>query len=339
MSKLAVAILGLGRSGASVGLALRRYMKKGGKHLFDIVGYDVSSDAEKQAQKMGAIDRIEHRVSEAVAGRDIIVLALPADELKAAYKTSASAARDGTVILDLATLKRPSLAWAAELLRPDQHVIGLTPVLNPRYLFDNNVTTENAQEDLFDQATMLLTPAPSSAKEAVDLAFNFCAILGSPARFLDPLEHDALLTFTEGLPALLGVALFQTLLHNPGRGDMQRFTGSAFGVLTRPLHDLHPDALRDEWLANRDILSRALEDFIRTLQTMHTLIQQGDRAGIEALTGSAAEAYEVWVNHRFNDDWDKEKRPDINLGQTMMGSLLGNRLSDRLFGKNDNEKQ
>jgi prephenate dehydrogenase len=339
MNKLSIGILGLGRTGASIGLALRRYMKKGGKHAFEIIGHDSVPSAEKHALKMGAIDRVEHSLTAAAAGRDILIMALPYDEVRLSYKMMASSLRDGVVILDLSPIKRPSLEWAAELLGEDHHVIGVTPVVNPRYLFDNNNSTENAAEDFFDNSTSLITPAAGSAKEAVDLVFNFCSILGSEPRFLDPLEHDTLLTFTAGLPSLMSVALFHMLTQNRAWSDMQRFTNPSFGVWTRPLYDVHPDAMRDEWLANNEVLVRAVDDMIKTLQGIRTLLAEGEKTAVENVVGSASEEYEKWVNHRHNFDWDRENRPEVNVGNTMIGSLLGTKLSNRFFGKKDDEKK
>ena len=48
MANLSIALIGLNRISTSLGLALRRYMHKGGKHQFKIVGHDPIPENEKE---------------------------------------------------------------------------------------------------------------------------------------------------------------------------------------------------------------------------------------------------------------------------------------------------
>ncbi len=336
MSQLSIAILGLNRVGASIGLALRRYMQDGGKHKFVIIGYDPVTDNEKHALKAGAIDRTERSPEAAVRDCDLVVMNVAYDAVRDMYKDIVRDLRDGVVILDASPVKRPSLQWANDLLGAEKHLVGMTPIVNPRYLMDTNRNTESATADYFDNSAIVLTPAPSCVKEAVDLAFNFCSLLGSKPRFLDPLEHDMLLAQTEGVANVLGVLLFHQLMQQPSWRDMQWFTNASFGTLTRPLFDIHPDALRDEWLANRDVLSRTLDSMQAALQEFRALLAEPDKAALEAVLSRAAEEYETWVNHRHHDDWDNTtKPPKLEANNTMLGTLLGGKLANRLTGKKD----
>lgn len=335
MTTLSVAILGLGRTGASVGLALQRYMTKGGKYKFERVGYDPSPDVVKQAVKMQAIDESANSPYAAVANKDLVVMALSYDEVKRTYRDIAGDLRAGVVILDASPIKRPSLDWAAEYFDDEKHIVGITPIVNPRYLMSPGESIDAAEEDLFDQSTIIITPSASCIKEAVDLAFNFCTILGSKPRFLDPLEHDTLLAFTEGIPSLVGVALFQHLMRNGSWDDMKWFTNPNFGVLTRPLMDTHPDALRDVWTQNSDVMVRALDTMIQTLQQYRDVLKEGDTAAIEAVLESAAREYEDWINHRYKADWDDVGDPDVRPSGTFMGTLFGEKFAKRLSGRND----
>jgi len=340
MSSLKVAILGLNRTSASIGLALRRYMKKGGRYQFSIVGYDRSPDAEKKAQKMGAIDHSERTIRGAVAECDLVVLAISYDDVELAYQELASNLRDGAVVLDLSPIKRPSLEWAKKYLGEEQHMIGATPIVNPLHLFTVKGDVESAEEDLFDDSAFLLTPAASALREAVDLAFNFAQIVGSKPRFLDPHEHDTLLVQTEQLPALLGTVFFQHLAQQKNWDDLQWFTNASFGALTRTLFDTHPDALRDEWFQNREVLVRVLDEYMNSLSQFRDALQEGDFSGLEAGLVNAAETYETWINSRFRGDWDAaSKMPEPAKGGSMMQGLLGGALSDRLFGGKKSEDE
>jgi prephenate dehydrogenase len=340
MASLKVTLVGLDRITGSIGLALKRYMKKGGKHTFEIIGHDYDNAKEKDAQKMGAIDHGEHDLARAVAEADLIVLAVSYEDIEETYKILPNIMRDGAVLLDLAPLKQPSLDLAKKHLTDEQHLVGITPILNPRYLFENSSSLDHSTEDLFDDSAILLTPATNAIKAAVDLAFNFASILGSKPRFLDPLEHDAVLGLTEGLPRLLGIALFQTLLQHPNWNDVQWFTNPGFGALTQPLFDTHPDALRDEFTKNSDSLARGLDQLITVLQAYRTLLSEGDAQTLEQAVVTSSEEYEKWINLRYKANWDEgSKLPDVDRGQTIMSSLFGSALTKRLTGdkKQDND--
>lgn len=333
MANLTVAILGLDRFGASVGLALKRYMANDGRNQFEVVGHDFSPEIEKRALKMGAVDRTERRPYTAVAGADLVVMSLPFDEVKPAYQAIVDDLRSGVVILDASPWKAPVLKEVSAMLKPEHHVVGITPILNPKFLFQPIDHVDHAAEDLFDQAPFLLTPDPTCAKDAVDLAFNFANILGSKPRFLDPVDHDVMLTFTEALPAVLGISLYHTLSQRTDWEDLQWLTNPAFGALTRPLHDQHPDALRDTLMTNRDMLIRAIDAQLETLQSLRGRLAAGDRDAVEALLVGASESYEKWINRRVKADWDNTDSPQGEAPGGIMGSLLGSAIARRLSGK------
>lgn len=334
MSTLTVGILGLNRIGTSVGLALRRYMAEGGKYTFEVVGYDISPDVAKSAVKAEAIARSESKPYQAAADKDIVIMALSYDEVRDAYRSIATDLKAGAVILDASPLKQPSFRWAKEFLSDEQHVVGITPILNPKYLLNNSLEVDEAAPDLFDHSAILITPSVSNIKEAVDLAFNFCTLLGSKPRFLDPVEHDALMAYTEGTPKLLGAAIFVSLMGRSNWHDLMWLTNPAFGALTRPLKDLHPDALRDELYGNREALVRSLDDLIATLQAWRGALASEDRDALEAVVVGATAEYERWINRRYRADWDEQKdKPEFEPGNTMLGGLLGQGVAKRLFGK------
>jgi prephenate dehydrogenase len=338
MATLSVALLGLNRLSVSIGLSLKRYMKKGGKHQFKITGYDFSAENEKKAKKMGAIDQIEHNMTKAIVDADLVVMNLSYEEVEKSYRTIVHDLRAGVVILDMSPLKIPSLAWAEKYLTDDHYLVGFTPIVNPRYIFRLQQDIEEAEEDMFDDSAILLTPAAACAKEAVDLAFNFASLLGSKPRFLDPTEHDTLLAHTVQLPRLLGILLFYDLMQRENWGDLKWFTNPDFGVLTRPLFDTHPDALRDEFINNRDAVTRGLDSLINLLQQYRDALQSGEDHIVETVIVEAAKEYEVWINNRYRADWDAEARvADPKAGTSLMHGLLGGTIADKLLGRDDDD--
>jgi len=340
MADLTIAILGLNRRTVSMGLSLKRYMKKGGRHSFEIVGYDPDANNLKQAKKMGAVDNTENHPDTAVNNADLVVMGVSYEETEHVYRTIRGSLRDGAVIVDLSPLKQPSLEWSQSYLTSEQHLVGMTTILNPLYIFDTKENVEEAEEDLFDNSAILLTPSASCAKEAVDLAFNFASILGSKPRFLDPVEHDMLLAQTVQLPRLLGTALFHDLSNQANWDDLKWLTNPDFGALTRPLFDTHPDGLRDEFFKNREALVRVLDGYIATLTQFRDVLNENDKVALEATIVDSAETYENWINSRYKADWDAAAQGPDNIKPTggMLQGILGGKLADKLMGKDDDKK-
>jgi prephenate dehydrogenase len=338
MATVSVAILGLGRIGASIALALKRYNeKKDAQHRFEVACAELRPGVREDAEKLGIT--VERNLFSAAQGKDIVVLALPYADVQAAYKSLGDDLRPGSVVLDTSPLKGPSLTWAGEFLPKEVHMVGITPVVNPKYLFDGLDDTEHAAADLFDNGNMLLMPSVTCVKEAVELAADFATLLGSIPHFADPAEHDSMVALTEGIPSVLGVAMYYMATQEGFWSDAQRITNPPFGRLTRVLFDTHPDDLRDAWFNNRENLVRQLDEMMETLSAFRNLLAKNDRAAVEVALQRSTESYSNWVNRRFRAKWDDSKEQQSpSFGNVVMNSFMGSFLSKRMGGKKEEEE-
>ncbi|MBK9748362.1 MAG: prephenate dehydrogenase [Chloroflexi bacterium] len=335
MNTINVGILGLGRVGASVGLALKRYnARKDARQKFNITGYDPLEASGVTARNQNAVDAVTRSLLDAASNKEILVLALPYREVAAAYRLIGGEVRAGTVILDMSPLKQPSQQWATKYLKGEAFAIGVTPILNFKYLFDGTDDIEHAAADLFDDGHMLLMPHLEAPKEAVELAADLSEILGAAPHFADPAEHDVWVAATEGLPAALGVATFYGLVRRNGWDDARRAGNPSFGRLTHHLFDAHPDDVRDLLLNNRDNVVRQLDATLETLHTLRDVLAQNDQKSLEGLLIDSAQAYQEWVARRQKGEWDdrtdgvkRESSTDL-----FMSGLFGSAVSKRLRG-------
>lgn len=338
MANLTVAILGLDRLGVSIALRLRAYMAKGGQHHFALVGHDSRDDFEKPARKLKALDKIERRLGAAVERADLVVMNLPYEDMRSAYEIIAPSLPDGAVVLDAAVIKQPSLAWSEQLLSADQHWIGFTPVVSSAYMFEHDLRPESASDDYLHESVIYLTPSVSCLREAVDLAVNFSLILGGKPAFLDPSEHDSLTAISEEMPQLLSIAAYTAAMRHIAWGDAQRLTNPPFNVLTRYLLTHHPDALRDEWLANRERLARLIDDLVGVLSDVRDGLAREDSAAIEAFLIDASDDYQEWINRRHKGEWDEHAKPAAPIDTSIASTLFGGAITKRLFGRNDDKR-
>lgn len=325
MAEIQVAILGLGRLGASMGLALKRHTANGGAHNFTITGYDAVAKNNKTAKDMGAVDQHKSRAAEAVRDKNIVFIAMPYGEVETVYSAIGKSLARGTVVIDLSALKQNAMQSAAKHMPEGTHLVCGAAIYNAAYLFDGIDHTEKATADLFDNGAMMLMPGVRCAEPAITLANDLSAIIGATPHFFDPAEHDALVSTVEALPSLLGVTLFAMLQSSNGWDDMRRLTNPAFGMVTHFLFDRHPDDLTRLWLDSREELVRHINGFIKSLTTMRDLVQDSDRDSLAALLEDKAAAYEQWINQRHKQNWDADKTrlTTPSFGDTMGGAMFG----------------
>lgn len=323
MAEISVAILGLKRTGASIGLALKRHNTKKSANSFHIEGYDTSPDVAKKAEEMGAVDKIDRHPEALVRDKDIVVITLPHGEVERAYEVIALSLRPGAVILDMSPLPIAALKFAKDNLPEDAHVVCVAPIVNHKYLFEGTDEVARASEDFFDNGTIYIMPSVRCIKEAITLATDFAAILGAEPKYYDPAEYDSLITATEALPSLLGVVLFHALNQSAGWSDIQRLTNPGFGMLTRYLFDTHPDDLRRLWLGSNATFLRYIDVMIEELRAFRTLIAEGNNDALASALENAATEYEAWINRRVKGQWDKDIRPRMPTKGEVMGNWFG----------------
>src|SRR5262245_5802695 len=115
-------IIGLGRLGTSIGLAL----KKTGADL-EIIGHDKARDPMTAAQKAGAVDKSEWNLYNAVEGAGLIVLAMPLAGVLENIGLLRTDVAPGVIVTDTASVKAPVLQ-AAKTFQNGVHFIGGNPV-------------------------------------------------------------------------------------------------------------------------------------------------------------------------------------------------------------------
>jgi cyclohexadieny/prephenate dehydrogenase len=336
MAEVSVAVLGLGRIGASICLALKRYnARPGSANKFNVTAYAPAAARVKYAKDNALAERTAQYASDAVRGADIVVMALPLGETEGAYNLIGQDVRSGAVVLDFSTVKREANAYAQKTLNPEAHFIGVTPIVNPRYLFDALDEPEFAAEDLFDHAPTFIMAGTKAPAAALDLGADFAAVLGAQPQFTDIAENDVLMAISETFPKVVGAMVYVLLSRTRGWDDSQRMTNAAFGTTTNVFMNQHPDDLTAEVLHNKDTLVRYLDEFSGALRSMRDLIAEGDRDGVTETFGRASAEYERWINRRNNNRWDDDRAIEAPEAPGIMTTLFGGYMASRLRGKKD----
>lgn len=137
----------------------------------------------------------------------------------------------------------------------------------------------NATADLFQGASMILTPYPSCGRGPLDMLDAFFRALGfGNVVFTTPERHDEMIALTSQLAHVVSSAYIQ----DPLAKDHAGFSAGSFCDMTRVAR-LDPDVWTDLFLANRDALSSVLGGLVARLGEYKDALDAGDAARLRGL--------------------------------------------------------
>jgi prephenate dehydrogenase len=298
-------IIGLGQIGASIGLALENQPDKVTR-----TGSDFNTKVMQQAKKMGAVDKTTLNLNSAVRNADLVILALPLDQVREMVEVIGPALKKGAVLIDTAPIKAAVVNWAGQNLPEGCSYIGLTPVLNPRYLHSEAYGIAAAKADLFHDGLFAIITPPRSNEQVVKLAVDLIHLLGANPLFVDAYEIDGLMATTHILPQLMSAALLNAALDKPGWNEARKVAGRAFAEVTGPAAHLDEvEALVAAAINNRENVIRKLDDIIAALQAFRHDISQEDTEALTAGLKNAKAGVSQWWQERGAGNWMAVESP------------------------------
>lgn len=316
-----VTILGLNRIGASLGLALASM-----KEQLVRVGNDREHGIARKAEKMGAIDKIVINLHAAVDDADIVILALPVDQIRATLEQIAPDLKAGVVVVDTSPVKAGVAQWVQELLPAERYFISLTPSLNAAVLLDPNIGVEGARADLFKDSLMLITSPPGTDESALNLANNLTKIVGATALYSDMVESDGLLAATHLLPGLVSAALINATIDQPGWREGQKVASRSFAQATELALHLEEDTnLGQSAVLNAENTARMIDAVIVELRKLRDALKNGEAEQVEERLQHAQEMRRQWWHLRQKGNWEPRSDKEVHLptGGEIIGRLFG----------------
>ena len=293
-----ITLIGLGKIGTSVGLALA-------KHAEQIyrVGHDRTPEHSNLAKKLNAIDKVEYNLHASVANSDIVFLALPLDQVHKTFEHIAPDLREGTVVMDTAPVKQPVVQWAEEFLKPDRYYVGLTPVINAKYLLDTEMGGAGAREDLFQNGMMGLVSPPGTTSAAIQLAMDLVTLLGAKPLFLDVIEGDSLMAAVHVLPQLLAASLASITVNQPGWIEGRKLAGAMYAQSSGALiAGDTPEALKEAIQSGQVHVTRLLDAVIETLIEMRATALGEENEFVKWIQNAHTNRGQWWVE-RGHGEW------------------------------------
>jgi prephenate dehydrogenase len=272
----AVALVGVGLIGGSLGLALRA--RTG---IADVRGFDADPAAVSAALDRGAITHGCASLAEAVDGAGTVFVAAPVSRIAELAREALAATGPDCVVSDVGSSK--GLVLAALDSRERERFIGGHPICG-----SERGGVANARADLFVGATYFLTPAPEARPELYERLHATIAATGARPSAIDPDVHDRLMALVSHLPHVLASALIHQAADTAPQGrEALRSAGPSFADLTR-VAGANPPLWADILLANAEAVREAIAEQIRRLNDVDRAIASGDRTWIREFMERAA---------------------------------------------------
>ncbi|MFQ5875485.1 MAG: prephenate dehydrogenase [Dehalococcoidia bacterium] len=313
-----VTIIGLGLIGGSLGMALNREELS----EIEIVGYDEDRKAVSRATKLKAIDRGERDVYHAVRGAQIVIIATPILAIQQVMKEIGPQLGAGCVVTDTGSTKVQIMAWADEYLPSSVDFVGGHPMAGKEVS-----GIENADPDLFVDATYCIIPSSRASSRAVNLVNGLVERVGAVPFFPSAEEHDGLVAGISHLPLIISSALISATANSASWRELYKLAASGFTDATR-LASSDPVMSADICLTNQEAIRHWIDRLIAQLEDYKKLIGDGGEELQNSLINSQM-ARDRWV--RGEDVWPEGKEgPEIpTLGQQLAGMFMGEKLAKR----------
>jgi prephenate dehydrogenase len=273
-------VAGVGLIGGSLALAARAAGLVG-----EVVGVGRSEANLRVARERGIVDRVETDPAAAVAGADLVVLAVPVGSCAALAAAFRPHAAPGAVLTDVGSVKAgPVAAMEARWSDPGL-VVGGHPIAG-----SEAAGAAAAQPELFRDRLCILTPTGRTRPAALERVRTLWEGVGARVEEMDADAHDAILARVSHLPHLVAYALVDAVAaaRVDGRSVLD-YAGGGLRDTTRIAGSL-AELWRDIALANAGPLRAALAEFRAALDRLDALIAAGDAAGLGAALDAARTA-------------------------------------------------
>ena len=277
-------LIGCGLMGGSFALACKRagLVKR-------VIGYSKSPSTTERAKKLGVIDQVAESALLAVAGSDIVLIAVPVSATEATFKAIRHLVEPGVLFMDVGSTKRDVVDAARRVLK--ERVGSFVPA-HP-IAGKEAAGIAHADATLYSGRQVILTPLAQTAPELVQKATDTWAAIGAQVLRMTPENHDAAFGAVSHLPHMLAFAYFNSVARQPAGKDYLSLAGPGFRDFTR-IAASDVEVWRDVLLSNREEVLKQAQRFRHTLDAMELAMKSGNAEALEDMIRSASDARGAW---------------------------------------------
>jgi len=255
--------VGVGLLGGSIALAL-----KAGGLCGKVVGVSRSRASIEDGLAIGAIDEARDDVSEAAAAADLVIVCTPVGSVAGIVAEMESRIDDDCIITDVGSTKLGIIQGVEQLARAGARFVGSHPMAG-----SEQKGARHASADLFDGASVFVTPAAVSDPDAVETVEEMWERFGGKVITLDPRTHDRIVARTSRLPHIVASLLVANLRVIDGdKGDLM---GPGFHDTTR-IASSDPEMWAEICLSNQEEIREAISDLRADLDEFEMYLDEGE---------------------------------------------------------------
>lgn len=209
---------------------------------------------------------------------DLVVLALPLQELANGFDCLAGRIPKGAVVTDVGSIKMEICnQWriSAQTGSGDFHFVGGHPMSG-----SEQSGFKVADPNLFKGYPYVLTPAVDCPQQAVQKLVELIRRFGAKVVFREPMAHDIEVAMVSHIPHLLAVALTLAAQDASQEGvSALALAGRSFRDLTR-IADSSPELWREILIRNAPAILNGLTLWEERIKELREYLQQGDGENI-----------------------------------------------------------
>lgn len=316
---LQLTVVGLDQTGVSFGLALASVKDK-----LVRIGHEPAQKRHNSVETLGAFDKVQFRLNEAVRDADIVLLSLPADQVEATLKDMADDLKAGAIVIDTNRACLTTSQWAAQYLPASAYFISMIPSINGHYLRENASDAKTPRADLFANCEMIIATTHETHAEAMKMASEITTISGAHPCLTDVYEADGLFARIDLMPKLASAALLLATLDQPGWSDAKRLASRAYAQTTDTIQFFNEMANPSaEILSNKENALRALDGLSAALATLREQVESDDNKRLDAVLLDLKEGQAEWSDLRYSGDWDKADQDETTKPGSMLKRMFG----------------
>jgi cyclohexadieny/prephenate dehydrogenase len=275
-----ISVIGLGLIGSS----LARGVKSRGLAR-EVKGYDLSQAVRDRASELGFCDVVADRPEVAVAGAELVVIAVPVGATADAVGAIAPHLAKGAIITEVGSVKAAVIRQVVPQLPPGVAFVPGHPIAGTEHS-----GPDAGFADLFEGRWCILSPCELSSEAAIEKVSALWRALGSQVEIMTPEHHDIVLAITSHIPHLIAFNIVGTAadVEEVTRSEVIKFSAGGFRDFTR-IAASDPVMWRDVFLNNKDAVLEMLGRFSEDLSALQRLIRWEDgEALLELFTRTRA---------------------------------------------------
>lgn len=274
---MTIGIVGLGLIGGSLARSIKVHTD------FQVLGVDIDPQTMLQADLLGAIDG---KLDEAGLARcDVVLVALYPEAIVNWVTAHQEDFRPGAWVIDCGGVKQAVCAPLSALAQGKPwRYCGGHPMAGREFS-----GFRYAKDDLFDRASMILTPPRDADLETLAWLKDFFLSIGfRRVQFTTPKEHDEMIAYTSQLAHVVSSAYVKCPLAQKHRG----FSAGSFADMTR-VAKLNEEMWTELFFENRDALLPEVSGLIDRLTAYRDALAAEDRQAMKRLLREGREIKEA----------------------------------------------